>query len=146
VLRRDFLRRHSFFDHAADGVDRRRSAGRELAQLPVLHEQEKPEERRVLIVRMTEAANHGTQLSADVALVLGERLKAVGELHVVAFERGPDELVFADEMAIERTFGDIDRSGDVPHAGFGDALFDEEANGGLLDAVACIGVSVSRHM
>ena len=141
----NLFRRDAALEHRAHGVDRRRCSRRELAQLPVLHEEQKPEERRVLIVRVTEAANHRRQLSARRRLGVGEGVEPARERHVVAFEDGPRELVLADEMAIERTLRNVDRPGDIPHAGFGHALFDEEADGGLLDAVARVGESMSWH-
>ncbi len=141
----NLFRRDAALEHRAHGVDRVRGSRRELAQLPVLHEEQKPEERRVLIVRLTEAANHRRQLSVRRRLGLCEGVEPARELHVVAFEDGPHELVLADEMAIEGTLRDIDRPGDIPHAGFGHALFDEEADGGLLDAIARVGESMSWH-
>src|SRR5262249_1124912 len=116
------------------------------AQLPVLDEEQKPEERRVLIVRVAEAANHRGQLAVRRGLGLCESLELARELHVVAFEDGPHELVLADEMSIQGTLRDIDRPGDIPHAGFSHALFDEEADRCLLDAVARVGKPMSWHV
>ena len=67
------------------------------------------------------------------------------ELDVVPLEELPDQLLFADEVPIERTFGDIDRAGDIADRGFGDALLDEQVDGGGFDAVAGVGESVSWH-
>jgi hypothetical protein len=91
-------------NHAVHGVDRCRRAGRELIELSVLHEEQEAEQRRVLIVCVTEAANHRRQLSARGRLVVRKGLEPACELDVMAFEDRPHELVFADEMAIERTF------------------------------------------
>ena len=133
------------FEHRAHGVDRVRCARRELAQLPVLHEEQEAEEGRVLVVRVTEAANHRREPCLRRGLGRGEGVEPAGELDVVPFEGGPDELVLADEMAIEGTLRDIDRAGDISNAGLGHALFDEEPDGGLFDAIAGVGESMSRH-
>ena len=82
----------------------------ELAQLPVLHEEQEPKERRVLVVRLAEAANHRRDFVARARLGIGQRSEPAGELDVVALERLPHQLVFACEVAVERAFGNIDRA------------------------------------
>ena len=46
--------------------------GASLLELSVLDEEQEPEERRVLVVRVTEAANHRRHLAARGRLVPGE--------------------------------------------------------------------------
>jgi hypothetical protein len=113
--------------------------------MPALREEQKAEEVRVLIVRVTEAANHRRQFAARRSLGPCEGVEPARELHVVALEDGPHQVVLADEMPIERTLRDIDRPGDIPHAGCAHTLFDEQADRRLLDAVARVGEAMSWH-
>src|SRR6185503_6046777 len=132
-------------DHVADGVDGCRRSRGEPRELAVLHEEEKPEEPWVLIVRVAKPADHGGELAACRDLEASERLEPAGKLQVLALEDLPHEFVFADEMAIERTFRDIDGTSNIPHARLCDALLDEEPNGGLLDSFSRVWKPVSRH-
>ena len=99
----------------------------------MLHEQQEVEERRVVVVRLQKAAIIAASFPRAAGSLLGESLQPAGKGEVVAFEQLPHELVLADEVAIERTFGDIDGLRDVLHGGFGHALLDEEGDGGPLD-------------
>ena len=134
------------FEHGADGIDRRRRTRPEPAQLAVLYEEEKSEEMRVLIMSETEPSNHCRQLCVRAGLGPGEGVEAAGERDVVALEDVPHEFFLADEMAIEGALRDIDRAGDVSHAGLRDALLDEQPDRGLLDAFARVRESMSWHL
>ena len=132
-------------DHGADRIDGRRGTRRELAQLAVLHEEQKPEEERVLVVRVTEAANHRGELSACGRLGKCQRLESRGKLHVVALEYFPHEFVFAVEVAIQSPLRDIDSPSDIPDGRRVDALLGEELNRRPLDALPGVGEAVSWH-
>ena len=111
----------------------------------MLHEEQKAEERRVLVVRVAEAADHRRDFRACRVSRSASDWSCPANCDVVAFEELPHEFVFADEVAIERTFGDIDGTRDIPHGGFGHALLDKQPDGGLFDAVPRVGESMSWH-
>ena len=132
-------------EDCADDVNRCWRAWRQLRQLAVLHEQQESEERRVVVVRLAEAADHGGHFLPGGRLVSRQRLERHRERNVVPLECLPDEVILALEVAVERTLGQANRHGDVPDGGLGDPFCDEQSDCGLFDAVTRVGKSVSRH-
>ena len=113
-------------DHRPHRRHRRRRVGGELAELPVLHEEQEAEELGFSSCAWQKPRIIAATLPRAVGLGVRQRLQPRGELDVVALEGLPDQLLLADEVAVERAFRDIDRAGDVAHGGLGDALLDEE--------------------
>src|SRR5206468_11597355 len=85
-------------EDVANDVDGGQRFGGEPAELPVLDEEQKPEERRVLVMRPAEFPDHRGDLGASAAFAPRQRLKLAGELDVVPLEDRPDQLFLAHEV------------------------------------------------
>src|SRR3954469_19829288 len=97
-------------------------------------------------MRLAEATDHRLQLSASCCFTFCQRDEPVGELHVMAFEEPPDELLLTGKVPVERSFGNLDGPSDIAHAGFGHALLDKQASGGGFDTAAGVRESMPWHV